>query len=406
MIERVTVTGLAQGGEAVGRLTDGCVVFVAGALPGEVVELKVVQRKKRWARGELLRVVEPARDRIGSDCPHDSVCGGCTFRHARYEAELAAKVAAGRDTLARLGGLSLDHVTVHAAVQPDAYRVRVSLHVRDGRLGFFESGSHAVFDIDARCRAVDPRISRVMGALRPVAQSMGRGGIFVETADADSVVATIHGDADRTTLETLAAVEGIRGVRQRDLVFGEYAVNSAEAFGIESDHDVPPERFRQSNGPMAGLLRDLVKERCGAGTELVELYAGSGNFTFAVRDRFETIRAWELDSDAVRVGNELASVLAAPHVVFGVADLDNELSGVEAGSVVLLDPPREGAARVCERLATTHAARIVYVSCDVATLARDLKKLQFGFRIVSVDFVDMFPRTAHLEAIAVLERVT
>ncbi len=407
----VHVERLAQGGDAVAHLSDGCVVFIPQAFPGEDVRIEVVQRKKTWAKGRVVEIIEPSPHRLDDPgCPHDDVCGGCTFRLLDYAEEFRAKVEAARDTLQRIGKFEVPGGDELAAAAPDAYRVRARLHVHKGQTGYYQGGSNAVFTLK-HCPALDPRLSRIVDGLAGALRTVTKADVSIETADEEKAVVLVeseHPVADEV-LDEIAGLHGVVGARLDDpdgtRVRGKPAVTTGEALGVETSVRLRPGLFRQSNAQMNPVLREQVRKRIGSGERLIELFAGSGNFTFAVADRFESIQAHEYDEAAVKYGNTIAGALGHDHVRFREIDLDVAAPEDADGATILLDPPRTGAAGAVKRLGNSDADRIVYVSCDAATLARDLRTLTgFGWTIESVDFVDMFPRTPHLEVIAVAVR--
>ena len=408
-VETVRIRRLAQGGDGVSNLADGRIVFVEGGLPGDLVEIELEQSKKKWARARVLRRLEDSPDRIEPDCRHAPICGGCSFRDYSYEAELRAKVDAARDTLQRLGRLELDDVELveHPATSPVGHRVRASLHIRSGRLGFFRRGTHELFALSS-CPALDPRLERALEPLRSFAVALREGEVFVETASGDEVVVTVEeGSAPSPVVAALAAADPIRGVRRGRASYGTDTVSAREALGLDSDIEVPSRRFRQANALMGTALRDIVQRRVGRVASLDEFFAGSGNFTFALREQCGDIRAYELDPEAVKLGNEISASLSCPTIEFRAIDLDQKDVPPRDGASVLLDPPRTGAQRLSKAIAASRAARVVYVSCDVATFARDAAELvRGGFALSSVDFVDMFPRTPHLELVAAFVRTS
>lgn len=411
-VEQLRVDRLAQGGDGVGRLEDGRVVFVDGGLPGDVLDVRLTKRKRTWVRAEIVRVVEPGPGRVEPDCVHAAECGGCAFRHAAYDVELHGKVSAARDTLARLGAISLDgvEVNVHAADAVDEYRIRARFHVERGVLGFRRRRSHRVFDLRS-CRTLDPRIASALPALKQFANVIGDGELFVETAD-DQVVVSLDPsvEVDDGELASLAGDPAIRGVRRGQERLGDPSVAALDAVGVDVPIRLPGGRFRQAHRSMTRTLRNIAAARVADAGRVMEFFAGSGNLTFAFSRGASSVIAYELDAEAVAMGNEIARNLEFGHVSFHEADLFGDglgaLPPIPRGATVVLDPPRAGAASLVEVLASSDAARIVYVSCDVATLARDLRTLtdDGAWTVASVDFVDLFPRTPHLESVVSLRR--
>lgn len=402
---RVRIERLAHGGDGISHLSDGRVVFVPRALPGDVVEIVVERSRKRWARARIVSVVTPSPSRIPAGCPHFDVCGGCAFQHVDYAVELAEKTAAARQAFGRIAGIDVPDGEEHRASATSGYRIRARLHGDGTHVGYHAAGSHDVFDLET-CPVLDPGLQAALGELTKAARGF-RGELAIETAGGGELVVSLQGDATPKLLDRLAAVPGVRGVVADEVTRGEPRVDTSVALGVGVDGTVAAGRFRQSNGPMTPVLRDVVLRRVGSGDRLVELYAGSGSFTFALAPHFRSIHAWEADDEAVRTGAALARALGHGHVVFASTDLGVDVPRIGPDAVVLLDPPRTGAQMVCGALGGSRASKIVYVSCDVGTAARDARELVAGgWTLTSFDLVDMFPRTPHIEAVATFRRAT
>ena len=396
----VRIERLANGGDAVAHLPDGRVVFVPRAVPGDEVEVELTRAKKRWARGEVVKVLTPSPARQPAGCEHFDECGGCAFQHVVYEDEVRFKIEAALDAFQRISGLVAPDG--ERVVGPsEGYRVRARFHADGTTLGYHAAESHDLFELQS-CPVLDPRISAILSGLRDAVG--GRWGeVAVEVAGAGEVVVTLDGHFDETAARRVAGLRGVRGVEVvgRNIVVGEPTIDAVLALGVDADVEIDAGRFRQSNGPLTDPLRALVARRLKSGSRLVEYYAGSGSLTFAVADAFEAVEAYEVDKRAIDVAHRVARARGQAHVKFTVADLDTDVPIPSAPASVLLDPPRTGARAVAEAIAHSGAPQIVYVACDVATLARDAKILaEGGYRLDTLDFVDMFPRTPHIEVVA------
>ena len=425
----VTIDNLANGGDGAGRLPDGRIVFVPRTVPGEKVEIELTRSKKAYAFGRLLRILEPSPARVEPDCPHFARCGGCQFWHMTYEAELQAKSQAAAEAIARVGGVDLPEPELMEAPSVVDYRARATFHRRKssdkaGVLGFFAPGTNRVVDI-AGCPIADPLLNDARDLVAPAVRDLDAAEVFVETAGGGEVVVTVSTKAKGDAFERCAArladlvdrqalVRGaeLLGPEDRHLSFGEPVIDATEALVAGLRHFVVPAgRFRQANPAMNRRLVARVRERLASlgGTRLLELFAGMGNFTLALAPDFERIWAVEADPDAVQTGRALVEADRLNHIYFQRYDLSGGVEAIWPGpdvDVILLDPPRGGAADACADLATREGLKgIVYVSCDAACLGRDLKTLSAGGWVVrSLDFVDLFPRTTHVETVAVLTR--
>jgi 23S rRNA (uracil1939-C5)-methyltransferase len=378
----LAIDALAAGGEGVGRDATGRVVFVPFAAPGDRLRVRVVEEHERFARAEIEAVLEAGPDRVEPPCPVFGECGGCAWQHVAYPAQLAAKREILADALARIGGIEVDAIEMVASPQPYAYRGRARLLARGGRIGFRCRRSHEPCPI-SRCPLLVPPLDAALAALA------SRGDL----ADGEWELAIGSDGAVRTT--SLAAPED--AARITLAVLGERV-------------EISPGAFAQANALLLEPLARHVVEAAGEGGEALELFAGAGFFTLALARRFARLTAVESDPRAVV---DLARNLRAAslrHVRVVEAKSETVLADAAAQRVVpeviVLDPPRGGVGpRAGRDLARIRARRVVHVSCDPATLARDLRELvQRGFVVTRITGFDLFPQTSHVEAVAVLDR--
>ena len=379
MIE-LRIDSLAAGGDGVGRADDGRVVFVPFAAPGDRVRVRIVEERARHARGEIDALLEPGAARAEPRCPVFGDCGGCAWQHVRYEAQIEAKRAIIRDALARIGGLrALPDLAFTASPQPYAYRSRARVLAAAGRVGFRRRRSHEVCAVSG-CPLLAPALDRALGAL--AADPPG--------ADGEWELALGEGGAVRC-----AALAAPRPADRLALQAG--------ADRLEVSAGV----FVQANALLLGALAEAVLAAMGEGGEALELFAGAGFFTLGLARRFARVVAVEADPAAAR---DLVRNAAGRHVRVIEARVEAWLeAGGAAGlapDAVLLDPPRGGLGRTAaERLAALAARRIAHLSCDPATLARDLAVLAGrGWSLTRLRGFDLFPQTPHVEVLAVLER--
>jgi 23S rRNA (uracil1939-C5)-methyltransferase len=411
---------LASGGEGVGRLQDGRVVFVNGALPGDLVEPLNWRLQKKSARADIGRLIEPSPDRVEPRCPHFGSCGGCRWQHLRYPAQLEAKRAMVSDALKRIGGLaSIPDVEIKGSPDPYGYRARARLVESEVGLGYRIRGSREVEKIE-QCPVLT---SECQEALKQLTQQ-----------DADREVDRSVNKSPTTKRKNRAAKEWIlsAGTSGPAVVHEARSKSPGRGASASITLNVLGESLRaSSNSFMQGnrLLWDaLAEEVCGqclAETEgtsvadgseaplpkrFVELYAGIGFLTLPLARRGVSGVAIESDHASVQdlVFNLDQSGLAKQvEVVRGRVESRRDLKRrLTKADLLLLDPPRIGLNRgVCEAIASHGPARVVYVSCDPATLARDLRVfVSAGYRLSVVRAMDLFPQTPHVEIIVRLDR--
>ncbi len=422
----VTVDGFTHGGEGVARVR-GKVVFVPGALPGEVVRLQITDDRARWARAVLLEVVEPSPGRVTPPCPFVPECGGCDLQHATPTAQRALKTRVVREQLQRLGGITDPPVLACRAVGPDVgYRAQARLHAApDGRLGFHRAGSNEVVPVD-RCLVLTPgaqRLREQIGDATGATEVRLRrftpeGGGAAVLTPGPGPLELPAGDFDLLLTQPDGAAVAMRGD-------GDIEV---EVDGLR--FEVPALSFFQPGVAAAtALLREVV-EAAGPidGALTWDLYAGVGLLSLGLARAGAEVVAVEGDGAAVAAARRNAELNGLPleirHHAVGpllrAAALGSSraprgempttqpdepaapVRPLDPPDVVVLDPPRTGAGEeVIADLGTLTPAAIVYVACDVAALARDTRHLTAnGYRLRRAAPLDLFPMTHHVEVVA------
>lgn len=401
-VVELEVGGLAHGGDAVGHLPDGRACFVAYAVPGERVRARVTDARRRWARATTVEVLEASPDRVVPPCPlfGPDRCGGCTLQHIApaRQATLLADVIA--DQLRRIGHLEPPGGTVEV-LRPHApdglgYRSRARFAVTpDGRLAFRRARSHDLQPV-GHCPLLTPAAD---DALRAVAT--GWAGVEEVTlqagTDGDVTLAVRANDTDPRVPGTFATVGGT-GTPRGDGP----AVAHHEVAGRM--HRTGATSFFQASVAAAEVLVDLVRRAAevAPGARVVDCYAGVGLFSAALAADGAHVTAIEAHGPACADARANTAGLPVEVVQADVAD-----ARVEAPvDVVVLDPPRTGAgAPVLTRLAGLDPARIVSVSCDPATFARDARVLvDAGYELTAVTGVDQFTHTGHVELVGTFTR--
>lgn len=427
----------------------GKAIFVQATLPGEVVEAEITEEKRSFATAELVRVLEPSAERIAPPCPYFGKCGGCQYQHATYAAQLAMKAAILRETLERVRLHDLPEIVTHGAATEEQawqYRNRIRLHVTHTAhglaLGYKERGSHAVLPV-AECRIAMPLLWRAATDLLALSEraqdayallsNCTEMELFCNAEQTGLQVALFLSSADRDLAADFKKVcEAWQEQVPQLAGTGLYAPQAASA-----KRDEPAMRQVATWGSnaltyMAGGLRYRVtrgaffqvnRYRLEALVQLVvqgrngslawDLYAGAGLFSCALAKRFEQVIAVEIASPANKdlAYNLAQAANATPHRVVAATTLEF-LEGQaksrkgKTPQLVVLDPPRAGlGAEVCDLLAKIAAPELVYVSCDPATLGRDLATLvESGYQLQQLHLVDLFPQTFHLETVAMLTR--
>jgi 23S rRNA (uracil1939-C5)-methyltransferase len=407
---KLTVGELAHGGAAVARV-DGRIVFVEGAIPGETVEAEVTHRRKDFWRAQATSVLEPAQTRVTPPCPFFTMgCGGCQLQHVAYAEQLEQKRRVLQRQLERAHfEIPLERIEVDAMDDPWRYRIRGEFHVlhRGGKvdLGFYKKHTYQTLPIDA-CLIHVEAIERALPAFAHAAEDPAASRV--------------------------AALQFTWAPGSSDLLWAPYPPGSADPeFGARAAGWVPelnlnddsigiedagrhfrvrPEAFVQVNARQRDVLytraigyASLVKSE-----RVVDAYAGIGMLTARLAGEGAEVIAVEESPYAVRLGELNMQVNGCDNVQYLRGRVEDKIAQIEAPvDVLVLDPPRAGCAEAAvEAMANLRARRIIYISCEPSTLARDLSRFSTGGRytLAKVALVDMFPQTYHIEAVATLHR--
>jgi 23S rRNA (uracil1939-C5)-methyltransferase len=359
------IEDVAFGGKGVAR-EHGKAVFVPYTIEGELVSAEIVREKKQFAEAELVEVKQSSSHRVRPECPYFGRCGGCVYQHIDYQHQLAIKWRQVRDALQRIGKLKDVHMRpIIPSPRQYAYRNRITVHARDGVIGFFRRDSHQLIDVE-RCPISRDEVNRALAELREQ-----------------------------------------RHVRDRH-----YTLRTAPE----------PRVFSQVNNEVAGALRDLIVDLVLPNQDLlIDAYCGAGFLAKALLDKFDRVIGVDWDRFAIAAANENATEketyiagdveselqkVGAVHLNRPTCEndtLDGRLRSI-APTTMIVDPPATGLSGAVRKAISELAPKnLIYVSCNPPTLARDLKELQHKFAVNSITPLDMFPQTAGIEVLAHLE---
>lgn len=412
---------------------EGKAIFVDGALPGETVEYASFRRKPNYELAHLVDVLKPSNARVAPRCPHFGICGGCAMQHMEPSAQVAAKQRVLEDGLWHIGRVRPERILPPIFGEPWGYRHRARLAVRKVErkggvlIGFHEKRSSYIADMET-CAILPPHVSAM---LMPLRELIGALSIAERIPQLELAVGEHCTTLVLRILQPLTAADGkmLRAFADRhqvifylqpkgpDSVYRYYPEDGARLsytlpeFSLELDFK--PTDFTQVNHAVNRLL---VRRALGLldprpGERIADMFCGLGNFTLPIAR--SGARALGIEGSPALVKRGRESALAnglGDRVEFGVANLfdctEASLAKLGRFDKMLIDPPREGAIELVKALGDHAPERIVYVSCNPATLARDAAVLVFtkGYRFAAAGVVNMFPHTAHVESIAVFER--
>ena len=436
----VTIEGYGEGGMGVARI-DGRVVFVHGALRGEKCRVLILKTLKSVAFAKVLEVIEPSSERITPDCPYFPRCGGCTYRHIRYEEELRLKKQRVQDNLSRIGGSDVTVEEILGARDTLRYRNKAQYPVsKDGAVGFYRARTHEVIECE-HCLLVRPEADAAAEALREYMQSCrvagydektGRGlvrHLYIRSnAAGESLVCVlVNGDKlpkeDRLVTLLRDACPKCTGIvlgtntKKGNVILGDryrtlWGSDRLEDTLCGKTFRLSVPSFYQVNRIQAERLYAKAIEFAGlTGQETVlDLYCGAGTITLALSDHAKKVLGAEIVPEAIDDARENAARNGVKNVEFFCGDASDVAKKLARENlrpdVITVDPPRKGlAADVVESIAEMQPGRVVYVSCDSATMARDVKRLaDLGYTAQRACAVDMFPRADHIETVVLLSK--
>jgi 23S rRNA (uracil1939-C5)-methyltransferase len=444
------IVGIGTDGEGVGKY-NGFTLFIPGALPGERVLAKVLKLKKQYGFARLIQVMGVSPERVDAPCAIFSRCGGCQLQHLSYEAQLRWKQQLVKDALERIGGLSIEDkgITVRPVIgmtEPWRYRNKVQIPVGvdgagDVMTGFYAAGSHEIIEM-SHCLIQHEAIDQAMNVVRGVAQELGiapydaathegelRHVVFKYGYHTDELMIVLvtrkrHFPSVKEFVERIRSqLPEVHSIWQNvneertSLVLGEQMI---KLWGNEVIYEmigsvryaISARSFFQVNPVQTKPLYETVLAYAGlTGKEVViDAYCGIGTISLYLARHARRVLGVELLPDAVADARANARLNGIANADFVVGRAEAVLpawraEGIDA-DVIVVDPPRKGCeAALLEALVAMRPQRIVYVSCNPATLARDLAVLEVGgFRTVEVQPVDMFPHTTHVECVVLMSR--
>ncbi|MBR5319273.1 MAG: 23S rRNA (uracil(1939)-C(5))-methyltransferase RlmD [Peptococcaceae bacterium] len=432
-VVQLAITGISHQGYGIGR-HDNIVVFVPGAMLGETVQAEVIEYKKKMATAELLEVIEPSKQRIEARCPQSSQCGGCELQHCDYAYQLEAKQKIVQDAMMRLGRIDVPVEPVIGMQEPWRYRNKGIFHVdysgNTVRLGFYEQGSHQ-FVPAAACQLFSEKINHLVQQLEQMIQDSGRACYVHKVMIRESryngelMVVFVTREAAWRLPELAKQL-----IQYPDVVSIYHNINTnlkimlGRSFrlleGKETIEDtigkfhfqISPQSFFQVNNEQAQVLYEKALEfaQLTGREQVADVYCGIGTISLYLAKQANHVTGIESVSQAVQDARENAANNGVENCTFVAAKAEDWLpKWVKKGNkidVAVIDPPRKGCEPpALDALIASGAERIVYVSCNPSTLARDARYLcQCGYEVKKIQPVDLFCQSWHVEVVCLLEK--
>lgn len=370
---------------------DNKITFIPKTLPEEVVNIRITKQKKKFNEGCLTTIIEESKDRVKYICPYYDICGGCDTGHILYSKSIMYKKDMVVDIFKRYCDMDVDMDIVYDDDNIYNYRNKITLRVNDGKLALV---GESLVNIDY-CYLVNDNINKVIGILNGICLD-GIDEVIIRGTD--EIMVIIKGNIDNDKLiqilkDNVSSIF-INGVK----VFGnDYVMINVGNYR----YAVYPDSFFQVNTKMISRLYDKVLEFAGRGDKLLDLYCGAGTIGIYLANNFNSVRGIEQNESAIKGANLNKGINDIKNISF-VCEKASDINEI-VEDVVVVDPPRSGLdSTTIKRILDSRIDRLIYVSCNPITLARDINILKDKYNLVSISLFDMFPNTSHAECVCLL----
>ena len=368
------------------------ITFVRGLLPMETAEVKITVDKKKYAEGELVKLIKTSCDRVIPNCPYENC--GCAIKHLKYEKQLRYKEEKVKEIVYKFGHIKPIFRNIIYDDHISGYRNKITLKV-DNSVGYYEFNTNKFLKID-NCFLVDEKINKILKVLNTLDLSMAYEVIIKEF---DQIMIVIKGKIDFEPLKEFADIIYV----DDKLVYGdEFASVMIKDFSFKISKD----SFFQVNKYLTEKLYDTALNYCGKdkSKKVLDLYCGTGTLTLLLSKYFDFVTGIEINKEAVLCALENKKINKVNNVKFICGDVSKEIDKLNA-DIIVVDPPRSGLSKEGrDDIIRIDPSKIVYISCDPITLARDLNVFSEKYEVIEITPVDMFPNTYHVETVTLLER--
>ena len=372
---------------------DNKITFIPKTLPEEVVNIRITKQKKKFNEGCLTTIIEESKDRVKYICPYYDICGGCDTGHILYSKSIMYKKDMVVDIFKRYCDMNVNMDIVYDDDNIYNYRNKITLRVNDGKLALV---GESLVNIDY-CYLVNDNINKVIGILNGICLD-GIDEVIIRGTD--EIMVIIKGNIDNDKLiqilkDNVSSIF-INGVK----VFGnDYVMINVGNYR----YAVYPDSFFQVNTKMISRLYDKVLEFAGKGDKLLDLYCGAGTIGIYLANNFNSVRGIEQNESAIKGANLNKGINDIKNISF-VCEKASDINEI-VEDVVVVDPPRSGLdSTTIKRILDSRIERLIYVSCNPITLARDINILKDKYNLVGMSLFDMFPNTSHAECVCLLEK--
>lgn len=387
-IYEVIIDSVDINGNGVTRINN-IVTFIPNALENEKLKIKITEIEKHFAYAEILEIIKSSNLRNEVKCPYYNKCGGCNFLHTSYENEINVKI----NNLEKLFNRKINYISNEDI---NNYRNKVTLHVLEGKIGYFNNKTHDLCEID-NCLLLNPKINLKIHDLNNYDLN-GIEEIMIRCIN-NKIMINIKGKNINKNIKSIEC----------DSLYINDEFISGEKYLIDEINNLKfsiyPNSFYQVNKEVMTNIYNKAKEYAGLGNNLIDLYCGTGTIGLWLKDNFKNITGIEINNSSIKNANINKELNNAKNINFKLGDASIINKYINNIDTTLVDPPRAGLSKsVINTLNNSKSNKIVYISCNPKTLKRDIDKLD-NYNIIEISACNMFPRTKHIECVCLLERI-
>ena len=387
-IYEVIIDSVDINGNGVTRINN-IVTFIPNALENEKLKIKITEIEKHFAYAEILEIIKSSNLRNEGKCPYYNKCGGCNFLHTSYENEINVKI----NNLEKLFNRKINYISNEDI---NNYRNKVTLHVLEGKIGYFNNKTHDLCEID-NCLLLNPKINLKIHDLNNYDLN-GIEEIMIRCIN-NKIMINIKGKNINKNIKSIEC----------DSLYINDEFISGEKYLIDEINNLKfsiyPNSFYQVNKEVMTNIYNKAKEYAGLGNNLIDLYCGTGTIGLWLKDNFKNITGIEINNSSIKNANINKELNNEKNINFKLGDASIINKYINNIDTILVDPPRAGLSKsVINTLNNSKSNKIVYISCNPKTLKRDIDKLD-NYNIIEISACNMFPRTKHIECVCLLERI-
>lgn len=374
---------------------DNKVIFVPGTFPGEIVDIKIVKNTKKYSEGKVISFVEVSEKREESKCPYSRICGGCSISHIEYIMSLQYKKDIVVDIIKRYADINIDPSIISNG-EVYGYRNKVSFKILEGHLALTEEKSNKLVKVN-QCLLANGNINKVVRLINDINLKYVTDVIIRGSQD---IMVIFNGRIDKDSVISILSGYVYSIILNGETIYGcNYITTNVNGY----EFAIFPTSFFQVNTNMIKSLYDRILKYAKGGRSLLDLYCGAGTIGIYLANSFELVRGIEINKDAIRGANLNKQINNINNITFECKNVDD--MGEISEDVVVVDPPRSGLDRnVIDKLLSSEVEKIIYVSCNPITFARDLNILKVKYKLEDIVLFDMFPNTRHVECVTLLQR--